>query len=1147
MFAGPARAPRRCARPRVLGSLDPGAVPPGEVGVVAEYVLPSLSLLPRVRSRAVRAEHAAGLAALGLAGQAFLQAGGEGAAPGARPGRVGALRELLAGAAAEVLGAGGVQSAAQHAAQEPYGALPAAAPKLALLGTLGDLAAVLGPRETADALLPPLLALFAANAARGAAAREPLRALLAGLPAATGGLGPEGTAGLVLPFLERIAVDGGWRAAPGAKAADEAGSDAVLAEALGALAALTQRGLLRRRPLLALVARICQGPGRGGAGGRHARLGAQRRGPLPAPALPLHRRARGHAGPARGRRAPACARRARGAAGPAHRALVRLRAQRPARPGQPGAGAAARPRHAVSVPGPHTSEPATELGGAPSPGALAPAQSLASSLLVTPRLPSQLLRMSSLSLEDVTLSMPRSQTRLPRHHGRGPSAPGLSRSALQTAIHAAPAAAQASRGAASVHAGALGGARGPGRRAGAALGAGLARSALSASAGSLAAPVTSYSVDVDPAFLQPDRSFFSAALQQTALFEDSVATACGADGGAMSKGPSQDDDDVGEAPSTPASPLASPARPRSPTLSAASFSRRPSAASLLVSRAKRVNRLADPVTSALALGAAEGAMPGEAPEPAVAGLQGAMHAALTTELSMQSMTAMESTWAPAGALVAHLPEHQGAVTALAAATTGLFFVSTSEDGTAKVWDGRRLDRETLFRSRLTYAGHQAGKSSPAPSIGSVFAAANPVTAAAALPGGAGTVVTGAEDGGVHAWRVERTASASAARHRRASASAAALSGVTVLRRRDAEGPGPGATLCLLPWGPQAALQSHARRGLSAWDLRAPDLAWQLPFDPGQGTLCAVAAPPELGWDGGAGRDWVLTGSSRGVVTVWDLRFRLPVLSWRLAGEAPVDALALASPAVALAAAGGEAASPAGSPTSSVSAASACVPHVFVAAGDGEVGLWDVGEGRPRRVMICARDAAAAGGGSSASLAARSAHLRASAPCSPLAPALSTPRALGVPSLAGPRARRRACARCWPRPAACSAPAATASSAAGTARPAPAAPTSCPGRSTPRARPRRTPPSATRTVRSAWSRAAAPCRSWRSACRARSRTRRRPPTARRPAASWTRRRRSTTSRPSRPWRGWMCPTARTAPAPCSSRPRPTASSRPGNKW
>ena len=61
-----------------------------------------------------------------------------------------------------------------------------------------------------------------------------------------------------------------------------------------------------------------------------------------------------------------------------------------------------------------------------------------------------------------------------------------------------------------------------------------------------------------------------------------------------------------------------------------------------------------------------------------------------------------SPWQPQGVLTAHLAEHSKGVNQLALAGNGLFFVSVSNDETAKVWDGRRLERDVSFKSRLTY-------------------------------------------------------------------------------------------------------------------------------------------------------------------------------------------------------------------------------------------------------------------------------------------------------------------------------------------------------------------------------------------------------------------------------------------------------------
>ena len=65
-------------------------------------------------------------------------------------------------------------------------------------------------------------------------------------------------------------------------------------------------------------------------------------------------------------------------------------------------------------------------------------------------------------------------------------------------------------------------------------------------------------------------------------------------------------------------------------------------------------------------------------------------------------------WAPRGVLVAHLLEHRGTVTSIAVDKDEVFFATGSEDGSCKIWDSRRIEKDVSFQSRLTYAS-QGGK------------------------------------------------------------------------------------------------------------------------------------------------------------------------------------------------------------------------------------------------------------------------------------------------------------------------------------------------------------------------------------------------------------------------------------------------------
>lgn len=83
--------------------------------------------------------------------------------------------------------------------------------------------------------------------------------------------------------------------------------------------------------------------------------------------------------------------------------------------------------------------------------------------------------------------------------------------------------------------------------------------------------------------------------------------------------------------------------------------------------------------------------------------------------------------------------------------------------------------------------------------------------------------------------------------------------------------------------------------------------------------------------------WLLTGTSRGHLTLWDLRFQLPLTQWDHPSGQPVEALA---PAVAPV---GHLGLRGGGKGSS--------PLVYIAAGGHEVGLWDIEEGKCHQVSI----------------------------------------------------------------------------------------------------------------------------------------------------------------------------------------------------
>ncbi|KAI9485192.1 MAG: armadillo-type protein [Benjaminiella poitrasii] len=66
------------------------------------------------------------------------------------------------------------------------------------------------------------------------------------------------------------------------------------------------------------------------------------------------------------------------------------------------------------------------------------------------------------------------------------------------------------------------------------------------------------------------------------------------------------------------------------------------------------------------------------------------------------------SWKPEGTLVAHFTEHNAAINQLAISFDHLLFASCSDDGSVKIWDCSRLERNVTNRSRVTY-NQQGGR------------------------------------------------------------------------------------------------------------------------------------------------------------------------------------------------------------------------------------------------------------------------------------------------------------------------------------------------------------------------------------------------------------------------------------------------------
>ncbi|KAG8636183.1 hypothetical protein MANES_16G108000v8 [Manihot esculenta] len=260
----------------------------------------------------------------------------------------------------------------------------------------------------------------------------------------------------------------------------------------------------------------------------------------------------------------------------------------------------------------------------------------------------------------------------------------------------------------------------------------------------------------------------------------------------------------------------------------------------------------------------------------------------------------DSGWRPRGVLVAHLQEHRSAVNDIAISNDHSLFVSASDDSTVKVWDSRKLEKDISFRSRLTY--HLEGSRA----LCTVMLRNFP------------QVVVGACDGSMHVFSVDHIS-------RGLGSVVEKYSGIADIKKKDIK---EGAILSLLNYtsdnnASQIVMYSTQNCGIHLWDIRANANAWTLKAVPEEGYVSSLVTSP-------CG-NWFVSGSSRGVLTLWDLRFLIPVNSWQYSLVCPIEKMCLFVT----------------SPNVSVSNTR---PMIYVAAGCSEVSLWNAENGSCHQVL-----------------------------------------------------------------------------------------------------------------------------------------------------------------------------------------------------
>lgn len=222
-------------------------------------------------------------------------------------------------------------------------------------------------------------------------------------------------------------------------------------------------------------------------------------------------------------------------------------------------------------------------------------------------------------------------------------------------------------------------------------------------------------------------------------------------------------------------------------------------------------------------------------------------------LKKTDTTEVEKPWRPEGVLVAVFGEHTGAINRVLPSPDHAFFITASDDGTVKVWDTLRLERNLTHRSRQTHRHAEGAKVKCITFVENTH-----------------SFISCATDGSINIVKVDYAPVEDSSKYGK----------LQLIREYQ------------LPADEYAVWVDHFRSEtnsimllatntseITAIDLRNMTIlySFQNPLHHGSPTCFCVDKK----------HNWLLLGTSHGILDLWDLRFRLQLKTWGLSGGAPI--------------------------------------------------------------------------------------------------------------------------------------------------------------------------------------------------------------------------------------------------------------------
>jgi len=222
---------------------------------------------------------------------------------------------------------------------------------------------------------------------------------------------------------------------------------------------------------------------------------------------------------------------------------------------------------------------------------------------------------------------------------------------------------------------------------------------------------------------------------------------------------------------------------------------------------------------------------------------------------------LDKVWRPEGNLVAMFGEHSGPVNRVAVAPDHSFFVTASDDGTVKVWDTTRLEKNLTPRSRQTHR-HAAGAK----------------VKALTFVENTHTFVSGATDGSIHAVKIDYQNTNETVRY-----------GKPQLVREYQLPTADDGSAEYAVWMEhfRSDAQSTLLIATNTCRILALDMKTMLPVYSLQNPV-HHGTPTTFCCD--RKHTWLVVGTTHGILDLWDLRFRVRLKAWGLPGASTIHRL-----------------------------------------------------------------------------------------------------------------------------------------------------------------------------------------------------------------------------------------------------------------